>query len=248
MGYSVNDLIVDSLLDMGLDNVQVNNTRALRYLNRAYHFCENKIVNYLKDNYFRNVNKKINLINNQNEYALPTGLSTAHTSPSAPMLKKLMQVAIKYSDDQSKYYPANIVDYSWIYEELEDLKTKATKEAPLMIISWGSLNNQKIEIFPTPTENVTDWIKIDYEASNIDLLISDTEATIRFDRQYMYVLQYWMEYRIVKRRKGAGSTEEVASYQRFIASVNDMLMEISDRIIRPGYIGDPTSSLISYMY
>ena len=57
-----------------------------------------------------------------------------------------------------------------------------------------------------------------------------------------------MEYRIVKRRKGAGSAEEVASYQRFIQAVNDMLMEISDRIIRPGYIGDPTSSLISYMY
>ena len=135
MGYSVTDLIADSLLDMGLDNIQVNNTRALRYLNRAYHFCENKIVNYLKDNYFRNVNKKINLTNNINEYALPTGLSTAHTSPSAPMLKKLMQVVIKYSNDQDKYYPAKLVDYSGIYDDLEDLKTKATKESPLIIVS-----------------------------------------------------------------------------------------------------------------
>jgi hypothetical protein len=230
---TVNDIIINLRDDLWITVAQVPDVAMLRYFNRALHRTENEIVRFLKDNYFRETAKALNTVNGTAIYNLPGWNSTGPDSWSFPMFKKLLQLTVQYWTDLA---PCKAVqkDYSALDRPLSRYATNQPFQLPFYILMWSEQPIQ-VQIFPTPTVAVTGWITIDYEASQADMLITDNVNVIPLDRQYHYVIEEWMRYRVNKRRKWVWSAEATASLNEFKMVTNDMLSELSDRLIRPQY-------------
>lgn len=230
---TVQDLCNNTLDDLWLTTQQVPSAALLRYFNRTLHRIENNIVRFLKDNYYREYSKGITTVMDQAVYDLPGWDASWPDSALFPMFKKLLQLTVQYwTALQPK--KAKQVDYSSLTFPLERYATNQDIENPQYII-FGAWSPLQVQVFPTPTVAVANGITIDYEASTADMALTDNVNDILLDWQYHHVLEDGIKYRINNRRKGAGSPESNASKMQFDNSMNELLSEMSDRLIRPQF-------------
>lgn len=218
------ETITDARFDCSISEAQYNNTVWLRAYNQIMHQCENEIALYLKDEWFlREADKKISIVADQSEYALPWGTSTIHDS--IPQLSKLVDIQIKYPNSNG-YVKATQMVFDWIEVDLKRLETEMSVSNPKFMFNDGN-----IVIYPTPLEDVTDWIIIDYITKTPDVAIDATEDEISIPWRHHDVLQLWVEWKIHKaRRKLEEASLTKAEYEK---ARQMMIRKMLDRYLQP---------------
>lgn len=161
-------------------STQYTNTQALEDLNEVYKDLITTITNEINEDYFYE-NYTADTVVGQNEYSfvLPTSTVT--------WMDKLKELYIKYSST-GDYKKCSYVWESTMEKPFDFYKTNQSAENPIFYIADKSLF-----IFPTPTEAVTNWLKISVTTMPIDLLITDTEDKIKIERQYHNTLWLWLD-------------------------------------------------------
>lgn len=162
-------------------NLWGNDTKMLLYLNIAYHDMEARI-RQMNEDYFRDIFTD-NLVADQYEYVLPVHNATT------VWIGKINRVELKYDNegDEFSYVRAVPGSLSSIYDSLEYYKENKSGARPMY-----EKKEWSVFIYPVPSENVTDGIKIHGTKLLIDLAASGAETTIFPNhpelRQYHYII------------------------------------------------------------
>lgn len=141
-------------------------TSAITYVNWVYHDLENALIENIWDDFFYEYWKS-DTVAGQTEYTLPTSSSTVI------WFKKILSVEVKYATTDSDYVLLSNSKNSEYKQSLASLGTYLDKNAGIFDIKDSSLF-----IYPTPTNSVTDGIKIQAIVNLIDLTSSDAETLI----------------------------------------------------------------------
>lgn len=162
-------MTVDNLITLLRDQSQtttsnVDATTILRYVNIAYHTVENEICEKVNEDYFWDI-FTTSTVADQNEYVLQANSSTVVG------VKKVNRVEVKRktADEYMEVLRADAIQNY----KTSDARLQANASNPFYEFREGS-----IFLYPTPTESVTNWLKIYWVKSLIDLVAWSAETTI----------------------------------------------------------------------
>jgi len=198
---------------------------ALVWFNRRYHEIEWKIATFIMDNYFDEY-MDINLVANNAVYELPTWDSWWSYLPDYPELRKLLELSIDYTGNWKFVKADEFPDWD-VQQPLEWYSKHTSHWRPYFKFEWKS----RIRLYPTPTEDVTGWLRIRYAANTPDVAATDTENDLTIPRQYIHVILMWMSW---DNAKAVNDTKNVMMFkQDYYQAMNEMMAELSDRYIQP---------------
>lgn len=146
---------------------QIDNDKYLELLNTVYKELFSKLSVASKKYTWQSYTTDI--VATQTEYILPTH------SDSQTGIKLLLDVFYKWEK-------INIFDSNRKYSD--DLHNGLT---PYWVVrDWS------IFIYPTPEENVSWWLRIEWKYIPLDLLLTDTEDNIKLPVEYHNILVKWL--------------------------------------------------------
>lgn len=99
-------------------------------------------------------------------------------------------------------------------------------------------DNNNIVIYPTPTENITDWLKIIYARSDLEVQIWDINnpavlSTLTIPRQFYETIVKGMTYLTFKARGKARSSDAIAAMQDYAEGRKKMMQRLGQRFNQP---------------
>lgn len=214
---NISDIITQVRLDSWLDNIQAPDTNILIWINRVYRDLINDITQKVNEDFFYQ-EWTTNLVNNQREYTLQKRTSTID------WLKKVKKVSLKVNNEfinvRPNFLSTSLEKDLWYYSINQNIND------PFYIISDNS-----IFIYPTPKENITNWLKIYWICDPIDLTLTSTEENIKIPLEYQDLLVLWAVYHSYRSRQMINEKNEAKN--EYIFEKNKMLTNLSDRIITP---------------
>lgn len=172
-------------ISWGLSTSQLPDATAVLYMNQWYHAVKRAIID-LKEDYFWDIIELDATVADQNEYAIPTWLSG-----NFDKLDKTLRVSVKYGATWD-YYPCEKVYPYQLDKDLDWYATNQSTTKPFFFIADNSYF-----IYPTPTEAVTDWLKVYGIKNLIDIDENTTEANIfggKIHKEYFYIIALYMRY------------------------------------------------------
>lgn len=215
---------VADIFDMARENAyssEWNYTDAtlLKYVNKRYHQIETAITRSVNEDYFYDI-YTTDLVNWQNEYSFESATATSS------WMVKILSAGIKLTSETPYYKRITPYPTDTFYEYIDELAatTPATD-------AFCTLKNGSIFIYPTPSEDVTDWFKVEVVKTLKDLITSSVEADI-FPwnselRNYHYIIALWVAADIFA--LSWMTQEKIMKEQEFQQELQKMLSEIWDR-------------------
>ena len=230
MSYTTALWVIDQArFDCRVNDTQMTNAQALNFFNQRVHEVENIMVSWIRENYFQE-DITANLVANTSTYNLPTWTAILHNT--VPQLKKLLYISVKWDNlTNTKPYIAKPVDFSWLEKSIEYYEQQQDKTNPLFMLDENTL-----KIYPTPLSNVTAWLRIIYDRSNLDVQIADIANTTTFTnltipRQFRYVVVSWIRIDMFRAR---GLIEEKNdALQEHELNKRQLKSFLADRFIKP---------------
>ena len=220
--------IAEWMTDNARNAWDIDATLVLNRFNKYYHELETQIATFVMDGYFDS-ELTFDLVANQDTYLLPWWNSGGNDT-TAPQFFKLLECSVKYKDN-GKYllareYPDGDQPYpQTFYSE------KEPKLCPMFKITRKS-----IKIFPTPTENVEDWLLIRYAWPSADVSATTKEDELTIPRQYIPVILDWCSWQNAITVRDPNVLMFKQNYQEW---VQKMLWELSDRYVQPTAYRNP---------
>lgn len=174
-----------------------------------------------------------NIVKDQSEYSLPLGQT------GIPDFYSIIQLRVAYKTD--KYWqplyrvckPMNLTDYNIrpsnnIYEDGKLVEQWGRQKWAPMI--WGRISERNpryvfvdkdtIKIYPTPTENITNWIALNYNyIDSIEAVgLGTNESTLNLPRYFFDAIEDYMTFRLYQ-----AENPEMAQwyYQQFDNTLKD---------------------------
>lgn len=216
--------ISDWMNDNARNATDLDANVALVWFNRRYHEIENKIATFIMDNYF-DAYVGMDLVEWQATYELPLWDSSWSLLPDVPELRKLLELSIDYTGN-GHYVKADELPEWDLPMPLTYYSNHTAKYRPHFKFEWKNY----ITLFPTPQQDVEEWLHIMYAANTPDVLATDTEDDLTIPRQYIHVIGMWMSWDNAK----AVKDQDVLMYkQDYYQAMNEMLAELADRYIQP---------------
>jgi len=177
------------ILDFARDQANVTdneftNDRLLPYLNISYHDVENDITTQVSEDFFYDI-WTTDLITNQNEYIWQ------ESSAVQLWFKKIVQVEIKYRSNQD-YFEKLLLRSVNLFPDSREYLAERTPES-----SWFfDIKDSSLWIYPVPTEDVTNGLKVSTITNMVDLTTTSTEEEVYPDhtdlRQRHYIIGLWI--------------------------------------------------------
>ena len=177
---TVQQHIDDFRLDVSTDEIAVDNTKALNFLNRARRDIFNEIRK-VNDFFFFNYYSVVNSVIWQEEYTIQQRTSTLSWIP------KVIWVSIKYNNSYD-FKKARLENINNLTQDLSWYKTNQSNQDPFYLVL-----DKSIFIFPAPTENIEGSIKI-YGITDLpDVTISWDENDIGIPLEFAHLLPLMMK-------------------------------------------------------
>ena len=202
----------------GVSTIQFPDATLLKYAQIARNKMSNALIRKVDENYFYDI-LTADLIADQNEYILRVA------TWAIPWMKKVINVEVLRKTTNTNY---------------DKLKQSSTTNSTMSLSEQASSPDQadffqirdgSIFLFPTPTETVTNWLKVEAILSQPDLTVDTTEEEI-FPynselRDYHQIIWYW----IVPFIFGKMKQKDLQAVARndFDNEINIMCDELSDR-------------------
>lgn len=141
------------------------------------------------------------------------------------------------------YYKAAQNNYANLAHPIDRYDTNQEYVAPFFMF-----DDNNIVIYPTPTENVSDWLKIIYARSDVEVQIANINnpavlATLTIPRQFYDTIVRGMTYLTFKGRAKARSSDAIAALQDYADGRKKMMQWLGQRFNQPevGYLPNLTS-------
>lgn len=198
------------------------NTVGLKRFNEWYHKTRSILSLHLNENFDLN-SQAANLVAGQNTYALPAGTSTLNYS--VPQLWKLMRVEIKYNANQPYAYKATPIDTNDMKQSQDYYAGYWPQNTPVF-----SIENDNVVIYPTPKDNITAWLKIRYEPTEINLNYSDPETAIELPWKTHYLIEKYIKYKVFENQQRA---DQMTAYKNYEDLVSDEAQSLCGRYKQP---------------
>ncbi len=177
---------VDDIVSLAKDlafSPEESSTKVLNYVNLIYDDLTSAITTKIDAEFFYE-EFTIDLVAWTNTYTLPTSTSSEN------WLKDILWVSIKY-DSSWSYSRATEKWIAQLSEAVSYYEINQDKSEPFYI---NSVN--KIRIYPTPTADVSLWLKIYWTAELFSLSSWWSEDTIQLPKNYHKILAIWAAYNI----------------------------------------------------
>lgn len=195
MAKTVENYIDERLFDNAKTEDDLPKTNALVWFNRWLHKLEESIAWFINENFYDN-NVELDLVSWTKKYELPTGDSDASDVVGIPEFKKLLEVSLNYDGVWTGNKAIEMTDFNnWEPETYYD--TKQPKSSPRYMFEW----RYNIKIYPTPTVNVTSWMKIRYARTDADVTLATSESALSLPRQYIPSILEYMTFQLAKTNK-----------------------------------------------
>jgi len=194
------------------NSVQYTDTQAVEDFNIIYADVVNSIIQEVDEWYFWG-QFTADIVSWQNEYSLQEDFW------------KVSTLSIKYTDT-SEYTLAKYLDTDSLDKDSDYYKTNQSKSSP-----FYDIKNNSLFIYPSPTEDITDWLRIKSLLKSSDLIISSTEDDIVVSKEYHFVLAEWMkQFMYQSRWKIQEKNDAINEYK---LKKSDMIFQLSDRTNLP---------------
>lgn len=208
----------------------------LTWFNEGYHDLSGKLSLFLNEN-FKIQTEPANIVASQNTYALPSWTSTLNNS--VPQLWKLLRVEIKYSTSQTYRYKATPYNSNDLTKSLDYYANFWPRENPIFTI-----DNNNIVIYPTPLANVTAWLVIQYEPTEIDLAYNAPETAILLPWKVLDCIKEYIKYKIYwQQQRSQDANNQMQIYDK---RVSEAVQQLLDRYEQP--IDRVTDTFTGLMY
>ena len=196
------------------DSIQMPDTRLVLFANIIYHDLEKEITSRINEDFFYDEWTTPTVIG-QNEYTLPV------KSWTTAWLKKLLSVSLKLKSDAS---------YTKLYENrLTNLSQDVNKYAKDQIMYYIADNS--VFIYPTPTEIITEWIKLYWISSLWDITTWWSESSVKIPIEYHDLIPLWMKYLIYQSKNMINEKNDALNEYR--NAKESMIATLSDRNLWP---------------
>lgn len=174
----------------------------------------------------------INAVGGTNEYNLTTPVANTTLLTSTFWVLNVYQAWIKYNSTQTDYTPLKVIKRaSFSSQDEEYYETNQSTNSPVAIL----FDDNKIKVFPTPSESITNWIKIVWPKRHFPLSTTTEDVEwcllIPSDRHFALIpwLKYWF-YGVMWIDFVQFKNEAKQEYER---NKNDILASIQEREQEP---------------
>ena len=209
--------------DTHTSEYQVSDNDILNYINEIRNDLVNEIMTRVNEDFFRDVltiqwSTQIDV----NEYSLKK------CEYNVAWVKKINSVEIKWHDDT----PFQLLDHrkntstNMTLEELNNLPESA---------GFFDIKDNSIFVYPAPKEAIAGGIRMQAVVSLVDLTLAWLEVDF-FPwhtelREYIPVIQYWVNARVFRRKRYQQEAQEADV--KYNSEKGKMLVELSDRYNEP---------------
>ena len=204
---------------------QISDAQMLIYLNIVYQEMMSEIAQTDKKLTWQQW--IVNTVAGQSEYTLPI----LDTDTSAPWLKRLINIYTKYNKGDDYYTKVRVIDYESFAASSDYLKEyndyKATENwdgreiNPFPYPFVVRADEYSVFLNPAPENSVTNWLKIQWIYTPLDLEIAWTEDDIKLQREFHDLLALWME-KYIRWYRQLDNKRNIAINRYMIAKENMM--------------------------
>lgn len=132
---------------------------------------------------------------------------------------KIKDVSVKYKDTYIPVFNQETINLPY---DIEYYKTNQSTNNP-----FYTINDNSIFIYPSPIENVVDWIKVEAIMKPISLTISSPESSLLLPNEYHYIISEWLkQFMFQARGKLEEKNDAINDYKN---KMRDMVFELNDR-------------------
>ena len=196
------------------DSIQMPDNTLELFLNIVYHDIEKEITSRVNEDFFYN-EWTTNTISWQREYVLPV------KSWTTAWLKKLLSVSLKLnsSADYTQLKEERITNYNYDINKFSNLQ------------QFYYIADNSIFIYPVPTENITEWVKLYWISSLWDIQTWWNETTIKIPIEYHDLIVLWMKQYIFDAKNMINEKNDALAQYKNAKEL--MVATLSDRNLWP---------------
>ena len=178
---NVTEILTFWCTNAGTTLAQVGSTNALIFANIVYHELEECIRNDVNEDYFYDY-FTTDFVANQNEYVLEeqSGVNIG--------INKILSVGVKYTSTATTFSPVFPFWTGSLWETEEYLQVNQSSTSPFYTVKDNSLF-----IYPYPTTTVSDGLRVHASINLVDLLSWGAESTVKFPRNFHFVIGLGMK-------------------------------------------------------
>lgn len=196
---------------------QVNNEVLLEWYNEWYSEFQKLLLEYVANN-IQTTNISMNIVSWQDTYSLPFGLQNAEDFYSITQLTVALYTDKNGNPVFNKCQPISMTDYNiksnWYQKGSPIIWRRISKRNP----RYSFINKSEFKIFPTPTENITAGINLQYNFYTQDLSLSDDESKLWVPRYFLDVINRYLDYKLYEAENPELSDKY---YQLFLTTLYD---------------------------
>jgi len=174
---------------------QVNYDVLLEWYNEWYSEFQKICLEYVANN-LQTTNISINLIAWQDTYSLPFWLNNAQDFYSITQLTVALCKDKNWNPVYRKCMPISLTDYnikeSWYQKGSPIIWRRISKRNP----RYSFINKSEFKIFPTPTENITAGINLQYNFYTQDVSLNTNEDTLWVPRYFLDVINRYLDFKL----------------------------------------------------
>lgn len=208
-----------SRLNTGTTSTNLPDATLLTITNVTYRDLINTIVSRVNEDFFYD-EWTADTVANQREYTFPV------RTASVSWLKKLISIGIKYATTDDYYRITTPTKFSNLTSDPTYYVENQTNTEPFFTVA-----DKSVFIYPAPTSSITGWLYMYWISDPIELQAAATEALIKIPVDFHYLMVLGNEYKIYKSR--LMFNDATRAYNEYVAEVNKMCTQLSDRIIKP---------------
>lgn len=203
----------------GTTTTNLSDAKAYQYLNIVYHDVENTIVNWVAENFFREL-FTADTVADQSEYTLQSHTATQE------WMKKIDRVEVKRNTSDDYHQLINV-----------DALNNRKKWYDYVVANQSQVNaffeykDWSIFIYPAPENSVTNWLKIHAITDLIDLTSGDAESDVfpwhTSLRQFHDVLVLWTIPRVLRHRYKEETNASMVAQQVYDKRKREMVSHLN---------------------
>lgn len=193
-------------LAWNVDSTEIPDATLLPHLNARYHQIENGIVADINEDFFYD-EFLADTVQDQREYTLPSNI------------KKVIELSIKYLSTDTEYTKivnTRIPNLDYAPDYYDDANNR-----------FYYIADKSLFVYPTPTEAVTDGLKLYGVVNLVDLTSSGTESDIKIPVEQHTILAYALRADIYRIR--GLLNESTLAENEFSDKYNKMISQLADR-------------------
>lgn len=206
---------------------QITDDLGTLWMKEWYNELKKKLISIWRNNLFAD-QIWIDTIAWQNVYTLPLGTTDTRPTNGLKDFVSVIQLEVAYRINPRTNLPVYHVCEQVMAEEFSDKKwSRQSKHKPRYEFLWKN----QIVIFPTPTENITNWIKLRYNYWEEDINKTTQEANIKLPFYLIDTLDMYLDFRLKRHETDRASAQ--IEYEMWEKEILTALGIINTRDSRP---------------